>query len=233
MDKEELRERYEATGNELFYEQARPLYEQALADSPHDPRLLLEYGYLRECHGRFALRDAVSCYERAIAADPLQDKPHWQLIGARASLHDQSEMTGRYEHEVAAAPGDPRNYRFLASAYLLAGERDKAAATIAAGLQLAPDDASLTEQQGDLYAAANRPDDALASWRRAFDMAPDGYGISMRFSAAFLLERLGRLGEAANEWRFIIGWMTEHGDDIHLDWPKQMLDRLDSQLAAS
>jgi len=233
LDKEELRERYEATGDEQFYERARPLYEQALADSPENPRLLVEYGYLRECHSRFALRDAVSCYEQAIAADPQRDKPHWQLIGASASLRDLSQVIPRYEQEVAAAPDDPRSYRFLAYAYLQAGERDKAARTIAAGLQLAPDDAGLIEQRGDLYAATDRPDDALASWRRAFDVAPDDYGISMRFSAAFLLERQGMLAEAADEWRFIVGWMTEHGDDIHLEWPKQMLQRLEGQLAGS
>lgn len=232
MDKEELRERYEATGEEQFYEQARPLYEQALADSPDDPRLLLEYGYLRQCHGQFALRDAVSLYERAITADPQQDKPHWQLIGARASLRDVTEVIPRYQEAVASAPGDPRGYRFLAYAYLQAGERDKAAAAIGAGLELAPDDAGFTELQGDLFAAADRPEDALANWRRAYDLAPDDYGISMRFSSAFLLESLGRLAEAADEWRFIIRWMAERGDDIHIAWPKQMLERLESQTAA-
>lgn len=229
MDKEELRERYEATGDEQFYEQARPLYEQALAASPDNPQLLLDYGYLRECHGRFALRDAVSSYERAIAADPRQDKPHWQLISARASLRDVSTVIPRYQEAVASDPGDPRGYRFLAYAYLQAGERDKAAAAIGAGLELAPDDAGFTELQGDVFAAAGRPEEALANWRRAYDLAPDDYGISMRFSAAFLLESLGRLAEAADEWRFIIGWLTEHGDDIHLDWPSLMLDRLQSQ----
>jgi hypothetical protein len=59
MDKEELRERYEAYGDERFYQQARALYEQALERSPGDARLLRECGYLRECHGRYAIRAAV------------------------------------------------------------------------------------------------------------------------------------------------------------------------------
>jgi tetratricopeptide (TPR) repeat protein len=231
MDKEELRERYEASGDERFYEQARPLYEQALAESPADPALLTDYGFLQESHGRVAIRTAARCYQRAIDADPAMDKPHWQLIGALAALRDLDTVLPRYEQQVAAAPGDPRGYRFLSAAWLRAGDYDKAATTISAGLQVAPDDPALTEQQGDLYAATGRPDEALASWRRAFALATEADGISMRFSAAFLLERLGRLAEAAAEWRFIVGWMEERGETVHLDWPRQELHRLTAQQA--
>jgi tetratricopeptide (TPR) repeat protein len=231
MDKEELRERYEASGDERFYERARPLYEQALEESPGDPLLLTDYGFLQECHGRAAIRAAATCYQRAIDANPALDKPHWQLIGALGALGDLDTVLPRYEQQVTAAPGDPRGYRFLSAACLRAGDYDKAASTISAGLQIAPDDPALTEQQGDLYAATGRPGDALASWRRAFALAPDDYGISMRFSAAFLLERQGELAGAAGEWRFIIGWMERHGETIHLDWPRQELRRLETELA--
>jgi hypothetical protein len=40
----------------------------------------------------------------------------------------------------------------------------------------------------------------------------------LRFSSAFLPERLGRLADAG-EWRFIIGCMEERGAGVHLDWP--------------
>jgi tetratricopeptide (TPR) repeat protein len=229
MDKEELRERYEASGDERFYEQAKPLYEQALEESPDDPALLTDYGFLQGSHGRAAIRAAARCYQRAIDADQALDKAHWQLIGALAALGDLDTVLPRYEQQVAAAPGDPRGYRFLSAASLRAGDYDKAAATISAGLQIAPDDPALTEQQGDLYAATGRPGDALASWGRAFALAPEDYGISMRFSAAFLLERQGRLAEAAGEWRFIIGWMEERGETIHLNWPRSELHRLEAR----
>jgi len=88
VDKEELRERYEATGDERYYEQAKPLYEAALERSPSDARLLREYGYLRECHGRYAIRDAAVHYQRAIDADPGQEKPHFQLFVALGALGD-------------------------------------------------------------------------------------------------------------------------------------------------
>lgn len=230
MDKEEARERYEATADERYYEIARPLYEQALADSPADARLLVDWGFLQECHGRSSLRAAADCYRRAIDTDPSRDKAHYQLISALRALGDLDTVIARYEQMVASTPADPRGRRLLSMAYLRAGKHENAAAAIDAGLLIAPDDTLLTELRGDLYEATGRPDDALASWRRAFALAADDDGISMRFSAAFLLEHLGRITEAVGEWRFIVDWMSAHGETIHIDWPRSELRRLETQL---
>jgi hypothetical protein len=37
--------------------------------------------------------------------------------------------------------------------------------------------------------------------------------------------------EAAQEWRFIIGWCERNGDDIAADWPKRELHRPETHLA--
>jgi hypothetical protein len=51
VDKRALLDRYEAAGGEERYEQAKALYEAALAAAPDDPLLLRDYyGYLLECH---------------------------------------------------------------------------------------------------------------------------------------------------------------------------------------
>lgn len=232
MDKEELRERYEATGDESFYQQARPLYERALEQSPDDPDLLRDFGYLHECHGRYALRAAAECYQRAISADSRHEKAHFQLISTLRALGDLEGAIPGYERRVRDDPADVSAYRLLASAYLGAADYDKAGATIGDGLEVRPDDPALTELRGEVFAATGRPDDALDCWSRAFTLAPPDYGISMRFSSAFLLEKLGRLAEAAGEWRYIIGWMEEDGDTIHPGWPRRELDRLEAELAA-
>jgi tetratricopeptide (TPR) repeat protein len=228
---EELLERYEAYGDESVYAEARQLYQQALAGRGDDARVLMEFGYLQECHGRRSIRAAADCYERAIDADPQYDKPHWQLIYAMAALGQADKAIDRYQQRLTAAPADPRAHRFLASAYLHARDYDQAAQVIRAGLELAPDDPSLTEQQGDLFAATGRPDDALACWQRAFTLDPDN--LSPRYSTAFLLERQDHLAEAAAEWRFIIGWCEEHGYAISADWPRRELQRLQTRLAGS
>ena len=232
MDKEELRERYEAGGEESLYVEAMRLYEEALADDPADVHLLNAYGYLQECHGRRAIRAAADCYRRAIEAQPQWEKPHLQLISALAVLGEIDEAITRYRQWVADAPADPRAYRLLSLAYLRAHDHDQAAEVIRVGLDIAPDDPALVEQQGDLYAATGRPEDALTCWRRSFTLAPDAYGISMRYSAAYLLERQGRLAEAAREWRFIIGWCQDHGADLAAGWPQRELQRIETQLAS-
>jgi tetratricopeptide (TPR) repeat protein len=94
MDAHELLERYESTGEEEYFLEAKPLYERALATAS-DPQLLLEYGYLLECHGRNTIRLAVEQYERAIELDPSADKPRYQLIAAKAALRDTDERLPR------------------------------------------------------------------------------------------------------------------------------------------
>lgn len=101
------------------------------------------------------------------------------------------------------------------------------------GLDLAPVDPSLVERHGDVYAATGRPDDALACWRRAFELAPDEYGISMRYSAAALLELGGRLAEAADEWRFIVDWCDQRGYHLDADWPRREMHLLTADPAGA
>ena len=232
MDKEELLLRYECEGGEELYAEAKPKFEEALAASPGDARLLNSYGYLLECHGRRMIRAAAGCYQQAIDADPGWAKPRFQQIGALSTLHDASEVIPRYEARLAQSPNDAIAYQLLALAYRYDHDYPAAARVIATGLERFPSEPGLIEQQGSLYEATGRPDDALAWWRRAARAAPDDYGISMHYSAAFLLERLGRPAEAAGEWRFIIGWCEEHDAVIEAQWPREMLQRIEGALGA-
>ena len=232
MNKEELLLRYECEGGESLYAEAKPLFEDALAEHPGDARLLNAYGYLLECHGRRMIRAAAGYYQQAIDADPDWAKPRFQQIGALSALRDVAEVIPRYEERLAESPDDAGAYQLLALAYLYDHDHPAAAGVIAAGLERFPGDPGLIEQQGDLYEATGRHDDALACWRRAAQAAPGDYGISMHYSAAFLLERLGRLAEAAGEWRFIIGWCEEHDAPIEAEWPRRELQRIEAALGA-
>lgn len=225
---EELLERYEADGDEGVYAEARRSYEQALS-ADDDARMLMEYGYLQELHGRRSIHAAVDCYERSIAADPQYDKPHWQLIHAMAMLGQANRAVDRYQQWLAAAPGDPRPRRFLAAACMAARDYDRARQVIHGGLDLAPDDPMLTALRGDLLEATGHPDDALASWQRAATLDPDD--MSSHYSMAFLLERQDRPAEAAAQWRHIITWCDEHGHAVSAEWPRRELQRLEATLA--
>jgi len=223
VDVHELLDRYEATGDEATFEEAKRVFETALEDAP-DPNLLAGYGYLLECHGRNTLRRAVELYERAIELDPTADRPRYQLILARAALLETEQAVALYQERVATAPDDVREYRFLASAYLAAHEYQGAATAVDAGLALAPDDRTLIEARGNVRAATGDPEGALADWRRALELDPAQIGPL--YGSAFLLEREGRLEEAAHAWRAVIAWHEDRRDELHAEWPRRELARV-------
>jgi hypothetical protein len=229
MTKEELLERYEALGEESDFLAARCLYERALAGE-HDARDLTDYGYLLESHARLELRRAVELYERAIQLDPSYDKPHYQLISARAGLQEPELPIASYEQRVSGSPDDVREYRFLATAYLGAHAFGQARDAAEAGLALAPDDGPLVATRGEAKAGLGDPAGALADWSRALVLQPEDIGAL--YQSAFLLEREGRPAEAANAWRAIIEWNASRGFALQTEWPKQELERLRTADAA-
>ena len=222
MTKEELLERYEALGEESDFLAARSLYEEALAGE-HEARDLSDYGYLLECHARLELRRAVELYERAITLDPSDDRPHYQLISARAGLQEPELPIASYEQR-ASRSDDVREYRFLATAYLSAHAFERTRDAVEAGLALAPDDGPLVAMRGEAKAGLGDPEGALADWKRALELEPEDIGAL--YSSAFLLEREGRLADAADAWRSIIEWNESRGFTLQTEWPKHELERL-------
>jgi hypothetical protein len=61
---------------------------------------------------------------------------------------------------------------------------------------------------------------------------PDSNNISGDYSSAFLLEREGRLAEAADQWRAILDWSLARGNELDAEWPRRELDRLEQRLEA-
>jgi tetratricopeptide (TPR) repeat protein len=231
MNANELLAQYEATGDEAAFRESRMLYEQALAASPDDPDLCMSYGYLLECQARNQLRQAVAHYERAIELNPSATKAQYHLIGARAGLLEPEISTALYERRLAAAPDDVDSYRLLAAAYLAGHQYEKAKRVIEIGLALAPNDAQLIENRGDVRAGTGDPDGALADWRRSLELDPEQ--LSSVYSSACLLEREGRLTEAMDAWRFVIDRSEVQGYTADTVWPKHELERLRRQAGAA
>jgi tetratricopeptide (TPR) repeat protein len=223
MERDELLERYEALGHDSDYLAAKPLYEQALAEAP-DARLLNDYGYLLECHAHRELRRAVELYERAIELDASYDKPHYQLLSARAALRDSELSVALHERRLAAAPSEVREYRFLAIAHLLAHAYAKVLEVVDVGLELEPDDAQLIAARGEARAGLGEAEGALADWRRALEL--DTGDIGALYSMAFLLEREQRLEEAAEAWQSILAWNESRGYALQTIWPREEIERL-------
>ena len=227
MEQHKLLERYEVRGEEADFLAAQVLFEQSLAADPN-AALLRDYGYLLECHARNELRRAVDQYRRAMVLDPDAEQVRYQLIGALGALGDTDEMVALYRERLAAAPGELREYRFLARAYLAAGAREEARLVIQAGLDLVVDDATLIALAGEVKAASGDVEGALADWRRALELDPATIGPL--YSIAFLLEGEGRLEDAAEIWRSITDWETD-GDEVAAEFPKRELARVRGKIA--
>jgi hypothetical protein len=232
MDKDELLERYEALGEDDDFLAAKPLFEaevqrresEAGLRGPEDALLLRQYGYLLECHGRITIRRAIGQYERSIDLDPAADKVRHQWIGAKASLGEPETAVDIHRQRVAAAPNEVRELRLLSSAYLAARDYDAAASVIAAGLAIAPDDPGLICDRGEVKARAGDVEGALADWHRGHQLDPEDF--SSVYSSAFLLEREGRLPEAAQAWRHIADYAAQQGWELTAIWPRQELQRI-------
>jgi tetratricopeptide (TPR) repeat protein len=223
LDKKELLDRYEATGDEALFREALPLYEQAIANGA-TPDELVQYGYLLECHGRIVLRKAVAQYERAVELEPEFDKARYQLIGARAGLLEPEREIAACEKGLADAPNDIRQHRFLASAYLAGRVYDKARDVAERGLALAPDDAMLMGCRAEARAGLGDADGGLDDYRRALALDPEHIGPL--YMSAFLLEREGRIRQAIDTWRSILEWNESRGYELNTIWPRQELARL-------
>jgi len=233
MDKDELLERYEALGEEGDFLAAKPLFEaeiqrqeegEAGLQGPDAALLLRQYGYLLTCHGRITIRRAIEQYQRSIDLGWDDDQVQYMWIGAKATVDEADDAITRYQERAAASPGDVRELRFLAYAYLAAKDFDAAKGTIGTGLALSPDDATLLDNRGEVKAHQGDPDGALADWRRSHELDPENF--SPVYASAFLLEREGRLPGAAEAWRHIVDYATERGWELTAAWPRQELQRV-------
>jgi tetratricopeptide (TPR) repeat protein len=223
MTREERLERYEARGEDADFRAAATLYAAALGEAA-DARVLTEYGRLLHAHGRNEVRRAVELYERAIALDPADDAPHFQLIAARAALLESEAPVAAYEQRLAAAPRGRREHRFLVAAYLHAHAFERALALAEAGLELVPDDAALVALRGEARAGLGDSAAALADWRRALELEPEDVGPL--YASAFLLEREGRVTEALAAFAAIVEWHESRGSTLQAEWPRRQLERL-------
>ena len=211
--------------DDASFREAKEFLEGVLAHA-EDADALRAYGYIHECRGVVLTREAIRFYERSLEADPsAENKAHHQLIHAYGRLDQRQLAVDRYKARLADAPDEVAWYRYLVQAYLSAAEYEEAGEVIGAGLKLDPDDSFLLESKGSILASRGRPDEALAVWLQAFELNPN-QSISPRYSRVFLLERLGRLAEAAQEWEAIISWLRERNYDVQTEWPKRELARL-------
>lgn len=227
--KESVLARFEATGDVEAYTEAVSLYEEAVASDPDNAELLRSLGYLHECRGRQLIKEAARCYERCIEIAPDWQKGHFQWIQALSALGETETAIKRYKKAIEEHPDDPSEYVRLTACYLKVDQLAEAELVITTALKLYPKDAMTLYWAGEVHARLDRPDVAIDCWNKT--LAADPTLVDARYSLAFLLERLGRLEEAAEQWRAIIDFLKANGFEIEAEWPERELSRLERVLA--
>jgi tetratricopeptide (TPR) repeat protein len=206
----------EARGDEESFRNAQLALDAELADG-EDPGLLVDRGYIHQIRATNELREAIGWYERALELDPSFANAHYQLVAAYLLLGQPHDMIDRYERRIAGAPGDLLAHRCLARGVRRCGP---------VGRRLGDDRGGSSSGTGGRCPARHRGISAReyrplrGGARRLAADARTRYGLDWgHYSRAFLLERLGRFGEAEAEWEAIIAWSRERGNELDTEWP--------------
>src|SRR6266498_1009685 len=189
---------------------------------------------LYEAHGDLETFVAAKrLYEQALAGEGSSDPE--VLVGYGYLLDCHGRITLRqaaaaYERAVALDPGADKPRYQLISAQAALGEPEAAVALYRERLARSPGEVREHRFLANAHLAAREFGEAgtLADWRRAVD---DADNLGPVYLSAFLLERLGRLGEAAAAWQSILDWCDQHDAPLTAEWPRRELARLRARLS--
>lgn len=225
--------RYEFGETELF-EILEKEYAKLVEDNPGNLRYVQQYGYLYECLGRRNLMQAEEIYEKALFNRKCKDpsSSNWriddQLLNLRNTLGKNKYSIELYKKRILEFPDDPDEYVYLASAYLNVDQVQEAKKVMDAAQKITSDgSASFYYVLGDIHVRLGDNEKALDYWNKS---VKDQFTLSGWFSRAFMFRDLGRLEEAAAEWKKIINILEKYHDPLHLEFPKEELVKIEAEI---
>lgn len=143
-----------------------------------------------------------------LKADPLQIGVRRQLVGLLMDIGETEQARNLVKAGMAAAPRNYQLYQDYAMIGLKTGGLDSA---LAAADQLQSQDHDFVPARalrGDIYLAANRPDDAVEAYKNAFSAAPSTMLVT-RLAGAQI-----RGGHADDAIATLGGWIEKHPEDL-------------------
>ncbi|AUS95292.1 hypothetical protein CDQ84_09055 [Clostridium thermosuccinogenes] len=235
---ESLFARYETGETELFDTLERE-YSKLIEENPDNINYIHKYGYLYECLGRSYLLKAEKIYESALFKHKKKNDADYfridnQLLSLRNSLGKNKYSIELYKKRILQYPDDTDEYVFLALAYLNADQVQEARKVMEAAEKIISDNgispyskANFYEVYGEVCARLGENEKALDYWDKA---VTDQFNMGGWFSRAFMFKELGRLEEAASEWKRIINMLEKHHDPHYLEWPKEELAKIEAEI---
>jgi tetratricopeptide (TPR) repeat protein len=168
-------------------------FEQALATSPDDPRVLFALGNTARTLGLAGA--AEQFYRRVLALQP-------ERLEALVNLANLLRANGQFaaaiallQPALARAPQSPELNLTLGSAFRELGERERAIAFTRAALAARPDYAAALGNLADLL-SADRPEEARTLYERAIENAPREAQLRLNRAIFHLLN-----GDLEQGWR--------------------------------
>ena len=163
---------------------------------------------------------AKRAYEEALAKEP--DAVLLRDYGYLLECHARNELrqaVAQYRRSLELDPDADKAHYQLIHALAALFDTEEMVAAYRERLAAAPEDVRAHRLLASAELAAGQYEQA----RRIVDA---GLGLAPLHSIAFLLERQGRTGEAADAWRSILRWHEERGDSLGAEFPKRELARL-------
>ncbi len=150
-------------------------------------------------------RDA---YSQILKQDPSQLAVRRRLVGLMVEAGDFENARNLVKAGMTATP---RNYQLLLDYAMIDLKATGIDAALATADQLLSQDRTFTAAQalkGDVYLAANRPDDAAKAYTDALAVAPSTLLLTRLVGAQL------RSGHADAAHDTLTGWLTKHPDDL-------------------
>ena len=179
-------------------------------------------------------KEARDSYTQILKLDPSAIGVRRQMAALLIEAGDFETARNLVKEGIALSPRNYQLFQDLALIDLKAVGLDGALATADRLVNQDRDFTAIRGLRGDIYLAANRPDDAASAYAQALSDVPDN-GIAMRLASAQLRSR--KSDDAVNT---LTSWIADHPDDTavleqlaeiqitlnHLDDAANALDRI-------
>lgn len=227
--------RFEQGETELF-DILEKEYSKLMEDNPGNVKYIRTYGLLYQGMGKSYLKKAEKIYESILFKNTDRNDPdyfridNW-LLNLRNSLGKNKYSIELYKKRILEYPDDTDEYVFLAMAYLHADQVQEAKKVMEAAEKIASDssanpysNANFYEIYGNVYSRLGENEKALDYWDKS---VTNEFSMGAWFKRAFMFKDLGRLEEAASEWKRIINMLEKHENPQYLEWPKKELAKIE------
>ena len=147
-------------------------------------------------------------YVQILKLDPMALPARRQLVSLLMQAGDYEHARNAIKEGLAAGPRNYQLYQDYVSVDLKASGVDAAIATANQLQQQDRDFAEARALKGDVYMAANRPQDAVTAYQEAMAAAPSSMLVT-RLSTALILP-----GQTDSATKLLTDWTAQHRDDL-------------------